>query len=164
MIDLNQLETLAKAVDSTFDGGGIMTISPRAILELCAEVRRLREANQQLHRRAQQIEAPRDQYKALFRQANDHWGNTWIHEFDRLLNAHKEIKAMFMELARVYEYPQGGKHMHSCMDSNVEFPREKHEGIWANCFLTRQDGMKSIRVLDEVRRAVDELIAARGAK
>lgn len=191
MIDLEQLEALAKAaggmsweedgyiIFEDIPGGEVVgrvdianamsgeiadfmvAANPAAILALIAEVRALREANQQLHRRAQQVEAPRDQYKALLRQANDHWGDTWIHEFDRLLEAHKEIKAMFMELTRIYEYPQDGKHMHSCMDSNVEFPREKHHGVWANCFLTRQGGMRSIRVLDEVKRAVDELIAAR---
>lgn len=121
----------------------------------------VRAANRELHRRAQQIEAPRQQFKALLRQANDHWGDTWLHEFNRLIEAHGEIQAMFRELARVYEYPMDGQYMHSCMDSNVEFLREKHLGVWANCFLTKQGGMKSIRVLDEVRRAVDELIAAR---
>lgn len=125
------------------------------------EVDALRESNRQLHRRAQQIEAPREQCKALIRQANNHWGDTWVHEFNRLIGAHTEIKGIFLELARAYDYPQDGKHMHSCMDSNVELPSETNGGVWANCFLTRQGGVKSFRVLDEVRRAIDELIAAR---
>ncbi|WP_153041249.1 hypothetical protein [Paraburkholderia monticola] len=97
--------------------------------KLVAERDALRAVNRELHRRAHQIEAPRQQFKALLRQANDHWGDTWMHEFDRLVNAHQEIQAMFRELARVYEYPMDGQHMHSCMDSNVEFPREKHPGV-----------------------------------
>lgn len=151
-------------IDSAENAAYIEAAQPKTVLSLIAEVRALRETNQKLHRRAQHTEAPRQQFKALLRQANNHWGDTLVHEFNRLLAAHTEIQAMFRELARVYEYPQDGMHMHSCMDSNVEFPREKHEGVWANCFLTRQGGMKSFRVLDEVRRAVDELIATRGVK
>ncbi|HEX7911765.1 MAG TPA: hypothetical protein VF534_27240 [Paraburkholderia sp.] len=150
---------LAGAIGPTVSGGDLVMYSDYEAL--AQECERLRTANRDLHRRAQQVEAPRQQFKALLRQANDHWGDTWMHEFDRLLEAHKEIQAMFRELARVYEYPMNGDYMHSCMDSNVEFPREKHPGVWANCFLSKQGGMKSIRVLDEVRRAVDELVAAR---
>lgn len=148
-------------------GDGTMQVDPFAqslLSENAAlrhEVEELRETNRKLNRRAQQIEAPREQCKALIRQANNHWGDTWVHEFNRLIGAHTEIKGMFLELARAYEYPQDGKHLHSCMDSNVEFPREKHDGVWANCFLTHQGGMKSIRVLNEVKRAVNELLELR---
>lgn len=160
MIDIDQLEALAQDSRTAFPAATVLGLiaEVRALRE---EVGRLKSANQELHRRAQQAEAPRQQFKTLLRQANDRWGDTWMHEFNRLIEAHKEIQAMFRELARVYEYPMNGDYMHSCMDSNVEFPREKHPGVWANCFLSKQGGMKSIRVLDEVRRVVDELIAAR---
>jgi hypothetical protein len=132
------------------------------VIRLIAEIRSLQKTNRELHRRAQQVEAPAQSYRDQLEYIKNSYGDRWFHEFDRVLESHQEVQRIFHELCRAYDYPMGGKYLHSVMDSNVEKGHDsKEKGIYANCFLSKHGGMKSVRVLDEVRRAVDELLAAR---
>jgi len=129
-----------------------------------AEISRLRTANRELHRRVQQIEAPAHSYAQRLEHIGHVSGQAWVREFDRLIRSHTEVKRIFQELARVFEYPMNAQCFHSVMDSNCEALKDTADGaVYANCFLSKAGGMKSFRVLDEVRRAVDELIAGRAA-
>jgi len=130
-----------------------------------AEIERLRGVNRELHRRAQLVEAPAqsyaDQLKYCRELALRGWDSRML-DFRRMCDAHQEIQRIFLEVARVFPYPQGGAHRHSVMDSrwgegSIATPGE----IYANCYLSPQGGIQSYRVLDEVRRAIDELISLR---
>jgi len=151
---------LAGAIGPCVEGGE--WVSWHDCEALMAEIDHLREANRKLHRRAQEIEAPAQSYKDQLRYLRDSYGDRWHWEFNRLIESHGEVKRIFHELTRLYDYPMNGRCLHSVMDSNVEKCREpKQEGVYANCFLSNTGGMKSYRVLDEVRRAVNELLDRR---
>lgn len=53
--------------------------------------------------------------------------------------------------------------MHSTMD--MKFGGGGNPGeVWANCYVSSQGGIESFRVVEQVQRMADELIALRGAR
>jgi hypothetical protein len=127
-----------------------------------AEVERLKGVNRDLHRRMQKVEGPALSYEQRVAYLSTSMGKQWLFEFNRLMSSFGEIQRIFLEVARIYEYPMGGNSRHSVSDSNVEQRTGIGEGVFANCFLSSKGGMKSFRVLDEVRHAVDEVLRLRG--
>ena len=141
-------------------------VATQTILELEKQVATLRKTNQELHRRLQKVEGPFESYKAQVETAWHEASRGWIGTFERMGVGFRELQCVFRELARAYTYPQDGKSMHSCMDSDASgvtgFGVQKK--VFANCFETPRGGIQSFHVVSEVKKAVDELLELRARK
>lgn len=147
---IHHLEAMLKGPDG-FDTWQDAAIDERRTRRQATdEIKSLRETNRKLHRRLQTAEAPVEKLEEHAKRMSDQW----LFEFNRLGIAYGEIKAIFLELARVVKYPQDGLSMHSVMDSS------RKKGIWASCFLSEKGGSEEYRVLDEVSKVVRRLEVA----
>lgn len=119
---------------------------------------------QAMHRRAQRAESAQRKLQVQLDECREFAAlmrGVQRSDFNRMCAAHKEVGEIFKVLTEVYDYPEGGQALHSVSDQ--EGVTHRAAGVWANCYLSRRHGgVQSFRVLDEVRRAVDELKAKRG--
>lgn len=112
-----------------------------------------------LHRALQRVEAPfrsriarLEQELALAQTQNKQ-------TLTRLCAAYAELRKVFQSVARLRAYPQSGQALHSVSDlrfvAGQGFVADPE--VWANCFLTKEGGIESYKVADEVAFLVDSL-------
>lgn len=122
------------------------------IEELEYEVEYLRKRNAELHRRLQQKESPWQSEVNSLRLRSEYSEKRSRFDFKRMCNAHNEMQEVFKMIAPIYGIKCDT--FHSVMDWKFG---EKKEGIWANVYLTKQGGIESHKVLDLVKRLVDDV-------
>jgi len=110
----------------------------------------LQELNTRLHRRLQSLEG---EWQSKVAKLEDQLA--WLkdgrwHYFDRMCNAHKELKRIYEEAAKVTCAPRGC--YHSVMDGCRSWGGNP-EYVYASIFIPFR-GVTTIRVLDEVKKAL----------
>lgn len=120
--------------------------------ELLAEINYLRKRNSELHRRLQQKESPWQSEVNTLRLKCE-WNEMYERQtYRRLLGAHNELKEIFKMIAPFYGI--SCEKFHTVSDNN--FHDRTAEGIWANVYLNKQGEIESYRVLNLVKKLVDE--------
>ena len=125
--------------------------------ELKFENEHLNKRNRELHRRLQQKESPWQSEVNSLRLRLEWKEQSCRFAFERMCNAHSEMKDIFKMVASLYDITC--KSFHSVMDSN--FNDNTLDGIWANIIVSRHGPIESYNVIDTVKKLVDEVKKAR---
>jgi len=124
------------------------------IEELKFENEYLKKRNKELHRRLQLKESPLQSEVNRLRLRLEWKERSCNTNFNRMLNAHKEMQEIFEMIAPLYNIPC--KNFHSVMDINAS-DSTLRGGIWANVFIGKKGPVKSYRVINLVRKLVSEM-------
>lgn len=175
--EIGALEAAADLRTAFLDGVfiGVNSASERTANDYREALIRARETNRKLQRRLQKAEGPAESYKQQLEYVKRVGNEQWSREFTRVTSAYRELREIFMLLTSVYghDYPREGKMLHSCMNVNVENDNGKsteHGEVYANCFnddmrvVNGAPRIKSYRVVDEVKRLVEDFIELKAKK
>ena len=128
--------------------------------ELEFENEHLKKRNRELHRRLQQKESPWQSEVNSLRLRVEWYQRTSFFTFGRLSRTHDEMEDIFKLVASLYDIPC--KSFHSVMDKN--FNDNTSTGTWANVITSRSGPIESYKVIDTVKKAVDEVKELRRKK
>ena len=122
--------------------------------ELKFENEYLKKRNKELHRRLQQKESPLQSEVNRLRLRLEWKERDCSFTFNRLVDAHREMNEIFQMIAPLYNIPC--KNIHSVTNSNAS-DSTLQGGIWANVLIDKKGPVKSYRVINLVRKLVDEM-------